>query len=192
MVASRICHDLVSPLGAISNGLELMQLTYPAPGPEMALVTESTDNANAKLRFFRIAFGLVSADQMISRPEILSILDALQRHQKHQLKWNCHTDLTRQQAKLVFLLLMCLETTIPWGGEIVVNSARDGLQLIASSDRLRIEDSLWAGLSSNCDIADLTSAKIHFALAGAEILAQGCAVSVHDSGTSFLIDVVLG
>lgn len=191
MVASRICHDLVSPLGAISNGLELMQLASPVQGPEMSLVAESTDSANARLRYYRIAFGIVSADQMISRDEISSILTALQPHQKHRLTWNCHTGLTRQQIKLLFLLLMCLETTIPWGGEIEVASVPSGIQLVAHSDRLKIEDCLWTALREGGQIADLTSAKIQFALASAEIFAQGCNVAVSDHGTSFLIGVTL-
>ena len=191
MVASRICHDLVSPLGAIGNGLELMQLASSTLGPELSLVAQSTDSANARLRFYRIAFGIVSASQSISRAEILSILDALQPHQKHKVSWTCDTELTRQQVKLMFLLLMCLETTVPWGGEIVLRSAPCGVELVANAHRLRIEDSLWTALCDAGRIEDLTSAKIHFALAGAEIAAQGYAVSVTAQESSFAIRVAL-
>ena len=192
LVASRICHDLVSPMGAIGNGVELMQLVLPTPMPELSLVAESADSATARLRFYRIAFGIVSAEQLISRSEILSVLTALQAHQKHRIIWNCQTDLSRQQIKLMFLLLMCLEAAIPWGGEIEVNSGPTGVQLLARSDRLRIDDRLWAALKTGGTIEDLTSASIQFALAGAEIVTQGCDVALAEHGNSYVIDVMLG
>ena len=72
LVSSRICHDLVSPLGAIGNGVELLGMSGAPEGPELQLINESVENANARLRFFRIAFGAASADQVISRSEILA------------------------------------------------------------------------------------------------------------------------
>jgi histidine phosphotransferase ChpT len=191
MVVSRICHDLVSPLGAIGNGVELMQLSPHVQGPELSLVAESTENANARLRYYRIAFGAVSSGQSISNSEILSILAALQPHQKHEINWSCEPGLTRKQVKLVFLLLLCLESTIPWGGEIKVSTTPTGVQLIARSQRMRIEDNLWEALGNGGAIDELTSAKIHFAVAGAEIAVQGCHVSFSERNTSLHIDVAL-
>ena len=65
LVGSRICHDLISPLGAIGNGVELLGMTGVPDGPEMDLIAESVGNANARIRFFRIAFGAAAADQRI-------------------------------------------------------------------------------------------------------------------------------
>jgi histidine phosphotransferase ChpT len=57
LIGSRICHDLISPLGAIGNGVELLAMSEVAKGPEMSLIAESVENANARIRFFRVAFG---------------------------------------------------------------------------------------------------------------------------------------
>ena len=73
LIGSRICHDLISPIGAIGNGLELLSMSG-AGGPEVALISDSVANANARIRFFRIAFGHASPEQGTSRSEILSIL----------------------------------------------------------------------------------------------------------------------
>ena len=54
LVGSRICHDLISPIGAIGNGVELIGLTENTSSPELALISESVDNANARIRFFRV------------------------------------------------------------------------------------------------------------------------------------------
>ncbi|HMR60143.1 MAG TPA: histidine phosphotransferase, partial [Amaricoccus sp.] len=57
LVSARLCHDLISPMGAIRNGMELLQM---APGeaqsPEHALIADSLETALAKLRYFRLAF----------------------------------------------------------------------------------------------------------------------------------------
>ena len=77
LLGSRICHDLISPLGAISNGVELLEMSGAQMGPELQLISESVENANARIRFFRVAFGIASPDQTIGAPELRGILDDL-------------------------------------------------------------------------------------------------------------------
>ena len=67
LLGSRICHDLISPLGAIANGVELLQMSGAAASPEVALIAESVANANARIRFFRVAYGIASAGQRVGR-----------------------------------------------------------------------------------------------------------------------------
>jgi histidine phosphotransferase ChpT len=67
LIGSRLCHDLVSPVGAIGNGVELLSMEgagapMPAGAAELSLVRESVENAQARLRFFRIAFGDAAPD----------------------------------------------------------------------------------------------------------------------------------
>ena len=50
LVGARICHDLISPIGAIGNGIELLGLTGVAPGPEMQLISDSAAGAQARVR----------------------------------------------------------------------------------------------------------------------------------------------
>lgn len=189
MVAARICHDLVSPLGAIANGLELMQAAGMARGAELDLVLESTNSANAKLRFFRVAFGMVTADQMISQAEIRSILTSLGLFQKHRVIWQCNTDLSRRQVKMVFLLLMCLETTLPWGGEIEIAVWEEGARLVARSERLKIDDTLWTALGAGNEIFEMSSARIQFALAREELRAQECRVNLTEGAGTMTLDL---
>ena len=61
LISSRICHDLISPIGAINNGLELLGMSGQSlDTPEMSLINESVQNASARIRFFRIAYGAAS------------------------------------------------------------------------------------------------------------------------------------
>lgn len=61
LLCSRLCHDLVSPVGAISNGVEL--LTEMGPDAEaLTLVGQSAQAAANRLKFYRVAYGAAGAD----------------------------------------------------------------------------------------------------------------------------------
>jgi histidine phosphotransferase ChpT len=72
LVAARICHDLVGPVGAIANGVDLMaEIGGGAEGEEVALVRQSTARASALLRVLRLAFGQASAEgQPVARDRL--------------------------------------------------------------------------------------------------------------------------
>lgn len=172
LLGSRICHDLISPLGAIGNGVELLMMSGTAPGPEMALISESVSNANARIRFFRVAFGAAGADQRLGRPEIVSILSDLTRGSRLQIDWLAEGDPPRAEAKLVFLALQCLESALPWGGRITVDKAGRNWRLAAEAQKLRAEPELWQGLSGAALPPGLAAAQVHFALLPQEAARQ--------------------
>jgi len=69
LIGSRICHDLISPIGAINNGLELLGMSGQTGGAELDLISQSVENASARIRFFRIAYG-AEGIQPLGRAEI--------------------------------------------------------------------------------------------------------------------------
>jgi histidine phosphotransferase ChpT len=74
LIASRICHDLISPVGAISNGLELLEMAPGGSGEEAGLIRQSADAATASLKFMRIAFGAPGFEDMIAQSDVARIL----------------------------------------------------------------------------------------------------------------------
>ena len=72
LIGSRICHDLISPIGAINNGLELVAMSGDVMSQEMELIAQSVENASARIRFFRVAFGSAGG-QLIDRAESVSM-----------------------------------------------------------------------------------------------------------------------
>ena len=177
MIASRICHDLISPMGAIGNGLELLQLSQGVTGPEIDLITQSITHANTRLRLYRLAFGMVGEEQMISRAEIASLLQALSAQGRHSYRWVGTGPVNRRQSKLAVLLLLCLESAFPWGGEIVISDMSGGLQLTATSDRMKLEDDLWNMLGRQESAENVTASKVQFALLARELQEQSASVT---------------
>ena len=143
LIGSRICHDLISPIGAIGNGLELLDMAGTGSA-ELALITDSVANANAKIRFFRIAFGLASPDQGAARAQILSILDDVYRHTRVKVDWAVANDCYRAEAKAAFLAIMCLESALPFGGEIHVSRGDGAWHLKGQGSKLKFEPDLWS------------------------------------------------
>lgn len=164
LIGSRICHDLISPVGAISNGVELMAMSGAGTGPELSLISESVDNANARVKFFRIAFGMASPGQMTSRTEISGILKAISTPRLTYV-WDPAEDLPREEVKLACLMLMCLETALPRGGEIKVTYSNGQWKIRASSARLEPSPDLWARLGSVTSTEGLKPSQVQFILA---------------------------
>lgn len=164
LIGSRICHDLISPIGAINNGLELLNMSGAPEGPEMELIGESVGNASARIRFFRIAFG-AAGDQMVGAAEITSILRDLYQNSRLEIAWLPQDPQPRACIRLAFLGLLCLETAMPYGGRIEVALTGDGTwTLIGTADKLNIDAALWSVLSQVSSNAQLQPAHVQFAL----------------------------
>jgi histidine phosphotransferase ChpT len=184
LIGSRICHDLINPLGAISNGVELISMSGDASGPEMSLISQSIENANARIRFFRIAFGTAQPGQMVSHSEITSILRDLSKGGRMVTDWQPTEGLERQYVKTAFLLLQCFETAMPWGGRITVSAVADQWAVYGQAEQMKINPVLWDGLASQMQNPDLAAAQVHFALAPITAAASGRQLDVETSGNS--------
>ena len=139
LISSRICHDLINPIGAISNGLELLALTGAPHSPELALITESVNTANAKVQFLRIAFGDATNNTAISPAEIMGILNDFYNVSSTSLIWAIKTPLERRDLRLLFLLLLCAEKLAPFGGAIAVAQTGDTFKISITGKNLRAE-----------------------------------------------------
>ena len=164
LLGSRICHDLISPLGAISNGVELLEMSGAQMGPELQLISESVENANARIRFFRVAFGIASPEQSIGARELRTILDDLAKGSRMRVEWEGPADVPRAEAKLIFLTLLCLETAMPWGGITTVRKQQQEWAITGRSERMKIDADLWASLADSLSTTQHSAAEVQFVL----------------------------
>src|SRR6056297_1690043 len=125
LIGSRICHDLISPVGAIDNGLELLALTGTTEGPEMQLLQDSARGATTKIRQFRLAFGLAADPQTIGKTEFSNLLSELYAQGRIALIHAQADDISRPRAKAIMLAIMCAEQALPFGGQLAVTVAPD-------------------------------------------------------------------
>jgi histidine phosphotransferase ChpT len=164
LIVARLCHDLASPIGAIGNGVELLELAQTVSGPELALVGASVRQANIRLRMFRAAFGAVQDGQVAAATEVTGLLRGLAETSRAFVENDLRGDMSRQQLKLLILGLMCLETVLPWGGKIHLAQGAEGfgLHLRAEGDRLRVDAGLWGALPAGPITHLITPASVQF------------------------------
>lgn len=164
LIGSRICHDLISPIGAINNGLELLGMAGVANGPEMELISDSVNNASARIRFFRLAFGAASS-HAVSVKEVRDVLRDMTLGTKLRVAWTSDTPAPRDMVRLALLAEQCLESAMPFGGTIDINQDdAGGFHICGTSDRLKIDTNLWGILADGSVPANLSATHVHFAL----------------------------
>ncbi len=171
LLGSRLCHDLIGPIGAIGNGVELLLLAGGGRGDEVALISESVTALNARIRFYRVAYGIARPDQSIARNEVSAILADLFPSGRITVTWTSPADLPRAEVKAIFLLLLCAEQALRSGGRIAVLRDGAGWSLTLTSPRLRHDAALWSLTRSPTLPPDLEPAQVQFPLAG-QALAQ--------------------
>lgn len=164
LIGSRICHDLVSPVGAVSNGLELLSLSGVPDSPEMALVSNSATSANARIGLFRLAFGQSSDDQLTRSEEFCRIWRNAMQDRRLTLDWQGPESTSRALAQALILGCLCLEKALPQGGTLSIRDHRDIWQITGSGSTAQVDESLWTGLALGTFEDDLPASHVQFLL----------------------------
>lgn len=127
LISSRICHDVISPVGAIANGLEVLDEEDDEEVRDYAmdLIRRSAEQASAKLQFARLAFGAGgSAGLEIGMTTVQPIAEGILDKDKHKITWNTSlTSLYKDHVKLLLNLVAIALTTLPRGGDIRISIA---------------------------------------------------------------------
>ena len=125
LLCSRVCHDLISPVGAIVNGLEVLEEDKDEETKTFALdlIKKSARTGSAKLQFCRIAFGAAgSAGAQIDLGDAETISRGFFEDDKTKLAWNLpRALLPKNRVKLLLNLLLIAGQTIPRGGRLTVD-----------------------------------------------------------------------
>src|SRR5438552_2549926 len=183
LLCSRVCHDLISPVGAIVNGLEVLDDNPKPEDREFALdlIRKSARTASARLQFCRLAFGAAgSAGAQIDLGDAQNMARGHIEDAKTSIAWNLpRVLLPKNRVKLLLNMMIIAQQTIPRGGVLTVNPIGDGETM---SFRL-LTTGLNARLPQN--IADILSGA-HAAAVDAHavqpyytrLLAQACGLTV--------------
>jgi histidine phosphotransferase ChpT len=142
LLCSRLCHDLISPVGAIINGLEVMEEDKDEETKTFALdlIKKSATQASAKLQFCRLAFGAAgSAGAQIELGDAEKAARGLLEDGKTTLVWNLPRALVaKNRAKLLLNMLLVAGGTIPRGGTLTAEPMSEGYQVSARGLNARL------------------------------------------------------
>ncbi|MGA2493207.1 MAG: histidine phosphotransferase family protein [Roseiarcus sp.] len=125
LLCSRVCHDVISPVGAIVNGLEVLE---DEKDPEMRavateLIKKSAASASARLQFCRLAFGAAgSLGASIDTGDAETVMRGVIPGDRTILAWNPPRQFAaKNKVKLLLNLCLIAQSAIPRGGVISVD-----------------------------------------------------------------------
>jgi len=165
LLCSRVCHDVINPVGAIVNGLEVLEDEDDASTKAFALdlIKKSSKNASARLQFARVAFGAAgSAGASIDLGDAEKVARGFIHDEKIQLTWSAPRLLMpKNLVKLLLNLLVVATSTIPRGGTIVATVTGDGdnpdFDIVAMGPHSRVPTGLLALLDGEPENGALDS-----------------------------------
>ncbi|TNE58793.1 MAG: histidine phosphotransferase [Alphaproteobacteria bacterium] len=168
LMCSKVCHDLISPVGALGNGIEVLNEDQDPEMREhaMALIEASAQQASAKLQFARLAYGASgSAGSEIDLREAENVLRNLMSGGKVSLNWRAPAEtLDKDLVKLLANLVHMAGDTIPRGGEVTVDvmlTPEGGLfKIVSKGVKARFADEVRAAINGEIDIDALDARSI--------------------------------
>jgi histidine phosphotransferase ChpT len=184
LLCSRVCHDLISPTGAIVNGLEVLEekdSDEETKAFALDLIKKSARTASARLQFSRLAFGAAGS----SAAQIdLGDAEAMARgslDDRIKIAWHLpRVLLPKNRVKLLLNLLIIAAQTIPRGGTLAIDpieeGERMGFRIRAAGLNARIPQALAGLLEGRSETGTIDAHAIQPFYAG--LLAKACGMSV--------------
>ncbi|RCK43449.1 hypothetical protein TH25_21390 [Thalassospira profundimaris] len=155
LISSRICHDLVGPVGAVNAGAELMDEAGGSDDEALALMRRSGQEAQRRLQLFRLAYGRAgnSVDAATMRK---TVMQAYEADGKVTLAWDGNIDMDAATARVVLNMVMMAREALPFGGEIAVSCDSGAkINVTARGKRAAIRPEIENVLSGPVDPQDL-------------------------------------
>lgn len=184
LLSSRVCHDVISPVGAIVNGLEVLEEEKDAEmrGHALALIKSSANEASARLQFCRLAFGAAgSKGASIDTGDAETVTRQLLADERTQLNWSVPRVLmSKNKVKLLLNLCLMADATIPRGGVISVSCAGDdermSFKVEAKGTNARLAATIPALLAGEAEDGVIDARAIQPYYAG--LVAKACGLDV--------------
>jgi histidine phosphotransferase ChpT len=183
LLCSRVCHDLISPVGAIVNGLEVLDDNPKPEDREFALdlIRKSAKTASARLQFCRLAFGAAgSAGAQIDLGDAQTMARGHLEDNKTKITWNLpRLLLPKNRVKLLLNMMVIAQQTIPRGGMLTVDPVGEGetfgFRVAASGLNARMPQNIADLLSgATAGSVDAHAVQPYYT----RLLAQACGLNV--------------
>ena len=192
LVCSHLCHELVNPLGAVNNGIELlMDVGDDMRGEALSLIESSAQRTTRRVQFYRMAYGTAGDTAVGELSEARRLTDELLAEGRLSLEWpNAERNpvLKPGCGRILLNLAAAAAEALPRGGVLTIEVDDSGgatrIGATARGDRARIEESTRAVYEGDVAVEDITPRNVHsyFTVKLAESL--GTRVEISGDGES--------
>jgi histidine phosphotransferase ChpT len=166
LLASRICHDLVSPVGAVANGVEFMR-DMGADGMEdsIGLIEHSANQASVRLMLFRLCYGAGGSEKLVSAKAIWEAFTNFMDKSKYSLEWDLLNDVPDELPdgffKMILNAMIFIHEGLPKGGSITVKNHGHLMTIEGTGDMIRLKAGSTEALTGQASIDDIDPKNIH-------------------------------
>lgn len=132
LLSSKLCHDLVSPVSAINNGVELIEdIGGDVVEEAMKLIGDSAAHASRRLRLFRMAYGRAGSEESLATRDVRQTAEQYMTGSRASLVWAEDQPAPvlasqRGYLKVILNMIILAEEVLPYGGTITLCSATEG------------------------------------------------------------------
>ncbi|AMJ60901.1 histidine phosphotransferase ChpT [Bosea sp. PAMC 26642] len=194
LLCSRVCHDVISPVGAIVNALEVLEEDDPSMRDfALDLIKKSARNASSRLQFARLAFGAAgSAGAMIDLGDAGNVANGFLNDEKLSLDWEApRALLPKNQVKLLLNLLIIATQAVPRGGKLVSRAVVEGEQgsfkITATGSHARIPAHVEELLAGQSETGTIDAHAVQPLYAGMVARAAGMSITFAIDGDTVTI-----
>lgn len=164
LLASRLCHDVVGPIGAVNNGMELLNDgELDMADDALKLASRSAQQAADLLQYYRMAYGMAGHRQGGDLKPMHDLAVRLFAHQKASLDWSANAapgGLPESAGKLILNMLLLAGEALPRGGTVGVLFAEEEggreIAVVAVGADAGLREETRAGLADDVPVAELT------------------------------------
>lgn len=165
LLSARLCHELVSPVGAISNGVELLAEEDPDfVRDAIELIGQSARTASRRLQFYRFAYGTSASASGAPPSTGRELAEGLCEGTKLRCNWAAEAaTLPVDWQRLACNMLVVAGDALPRGGTLIVRPLRagmSGIEVAAEGETVNVTPELRAAIAPGASAAELTSRTI--------------------------------
>lgn len=166
LLASRICHDLVSPVGAVANGVEFMEDMGPDGFEDsIDLIKHSAQQASVRLQLFRLCYGAGGSEQMVSAKSIYEAFTNYIDSPKFTLEWDLLNDVPDELPtgflKMILNALIFIHDGMPKGGTLKVSLQGEHMMIEGRGEMIRMREGASDAICGQAAIDDIDPKNIH-------------------------------
>jgi histidine phosphotransferase ChpT len=126
LLITKLCHDIVGPIGAISNGVEFLQEADGMEKQAISLITDSSSQAIARIQFYRYLYGVMKEQEVVSLDDKKLLSDSFYQASKVKLHWHevlneKLPDITPEDLRIICNLIFIAGGSLVKGGEVAIN-----------------------------------------------------------------------
>ena len=167
ILISKICHDLISPVGAVNNGIEYVaDMGADGLADGLDLLAHSARQASVKLQLFRMCYGAGGSDAKVTGKTVYETFQNYIRDSKATLEWDLlndmpDDDLPAGYLKIVLNAMVYVFEALPKGGVVKVTYDGTNMHVTGTGDRIKLKEGAQDALNGDLDIVALTPQSVH-------------------------------